>query len=183
MKKLIIALADGFEEIEALLPADMLKRAGIQVDIAGVTGLQVTSSHGITVVADGHFAELIKQEDYDGIMLPGGLPGATNLAASWDVNHALVTMLNDGKLVAAICAAPAAVLGKAGLLEGRKATSNPGAVSHAPDVTFSTERVVIDGNLITSQGPGTAAEFAFAIISYLVDQESSDRLRKESLFL
>jgi 4-methyl-5(b-hydroxyethyl)-thiazole monophosphate biosynthesis len=182
MKKLLIALADGFEEIEALLPADLLKRSGVSVDLGGVTGEQVTSAHGITVIPDGLFSELAEQK-YDALMLPGGQPGANNLAASLDVNQKLITMLNDGSLVAAICAAPAVVLGKAGLLEGRKATCFPGAESHAPGFTFSKERVVIDGNLITSRGPGTASDFAFAIIEYLLGSETAQKTGSASLFL
>lgn len=183
-KRAIVCLADGFEEIEAITPIDLLKRAGVEVDVAGVGKKTITANHGLVVQADDEFSRLASSNEYDCIVLPGGQPGADNIAASKDIHQMLVEMLGDEKkLVAAICAAPAAVLGKAGLLEGRKATCFPGAESYAPDVEFLTEPVVIDGNLITSRGPGLAADFSFAIIEKLVDKEAADRIKKRSLFV
>ncbi len=181
MSKVLICLADGFEEIEAVTPIDLLRRAGIDVIIAGVGDDVITGSRGISIVPNGPIEEL-KDETYDGIILPGGMPGATNLAASWEVNEILISMLNEGKLVAAICAAPAAVLGKAGLIEGRRATCYPGAETFAPEARFVKESLVMDGNLITASGPGLAADFAFAIIEYLISKEKSEEVKAGALF-
>ncbi len=181
MAKVIICLADGFEEIEAITPIDLLRRAGVEVIIAGVGDDVITGSRGISIVPDGPIEEL-KADSYDGILLPGGMPGATNLAASWEVNELIISLLNEGKLIAAICAAPAAVLGKAGLIEGRRATCYPGTEAFAPEATFVKEPVVIDGNLITAQGPGLASDFSFAIIEYLISKEKAEEVKAGALY-
>ena len=182
MAKVLVCLADGFEEIEAIVPIDLMRRAGIEVVIAGVGDDTITGSRGVTVIPDGPI-EGLKDASYDGILLPGGLPGATNLAASWEINELIISMINGGQLVAAICAAPAAVLGKAGILEGKQATCYPGAESFAPGVTFTQEEpVIVDGNLITGRGPGFAADFAFAVIEYLVGAETAREVRAGALF-
>ncbi len=181
MKRAIICLAEGFEEIEAIVPIDLLRRAGVDVVIAGVGDSVITGSRGVTIKTDGEIASYADL-DADCMLLPGGLPGATNLAASWDVNNRLIRMFNDGKIIAAICAAPAAVLGRTGILEGRRATCYPGAESLSPGSQFVAEPVVVDGNLITAQGPGLAADFALAVITALVGTDKADEVKGAALF-
>lgn len=181
MKKVLVLLADGFEEIEALVPIDLMRRAGLEVVTAGVESLSVTGSRGVSVTADAEIAST-DPSAFDAVVLPGGMPGSTNLAASWEVNERVITMFGENRLVAAICAAPPVVLGKAGILEGRKATCYPGTESYSPESVFVKEPVVSDGNLITAQGPGKAADFAFEIIRYLLGAETADRVAAAALF-
>ena len=150
MKKAVVFFADGFEEVEALTVCDALMRAGVKVVKAAVGGsLTVTSSHDVKVVCDA-LVEDIKDEMVDLVFAPGGMPGSSNLAQSWPVNEMIVRHVQD-RLVAAICAAPAVVLGPLGLLEGRKATCFPGCEEYAPSVVFSSDGVVEDGNIITAK--------------------------------
>ncbi len=181
MKKVVICLAEGFEEIEAVVPIDLMRRAGIEVTVAGIENTTITGSRGVKIKTDGELSEF-SEKDFDCIMLPGGLPGATNLAASWEVNERIIHMFNEGKIVAAICAAPAAVLAKTGILQGRKATCYPGAESFSTDTTFEKKSLVIDGNLITAQGPGYASLFGFAVIEALVGAAKAKEVTKEALF-
>lgn len=181
-KKAICILAEGFEEIEAVTPVDMLRRAGIEVVVAGLGGIDVTGSHGITVLADCEFSEI--DEEFDCVIIPGGLPGSANIADDEQVLGFIKQMADKGKLVAAICAAPAVVLGRAGVLSGRKATCSPGFVEKLPaDTKFTGERVTTDENIITSRAAGTAAEFAAAIIAYLANKESGEKLLDSMLYL
>lgn len=166
MSTVAVLLADGFEEVEAVTPIDFLRRAGIEVMTCGIDAKTVTGSHGIPIVADSA-GDSLPEGRLDGIVLPGGMPGAANLAASPLVERLVRTMLESGRLVAAICAAPAKVLAPMGVLSGRRATCFPGDESaFGADVSFSEDRVVRDENLITSRGAGTAAEFAEEIIRY-----------------
>lgn len=181
MAHVIVPLAEGFEEIEAIVPIDLMRRAGLTVTLAGVGSASVTGSRGVTISCDT-LIEQIELEGVDAILLPGGMPGASNLAADWKVNEAVITLFNEGKLVAAICAAPAVVLGPSGILEGRDATCYPGAEGYAPSISFSTEELVIDGNLITSQGPGKAALFAFAVIEYLCGPQMAREVGQKALY-
>lgn len=181
MKKVLLCLADGFEEIEAIVPIDLMRRAGMHVVLAGVGASTVTGSRGVSIISDGELADFTL-ETFDAVMLPGGMPGASNLAASWEVNERVIAMFNEGKLVAAICAAPAVVLGTAGILEGRRATCYPGAESYAPGVRFVKEPVVIDGNLITAQGPGVASQFAFAVIEALLGSKKAKEVGEGALY-
>jgi 4-methyl-5(b-hydroxyethyl)-thiazole monophosphate biosynthesis len=179
-KTVLVILAEGFEEVEAIAPIDVLRRAGVRVTIAGVTGLQVKGSRNIGVQADALLKDI--QDLPDAVILPGGLPGATNLARSEDVARIVKKMSSAGKLVAAICAAPAVVLAPLGLLEGKKATCYPGCESDFSSKTvYLKDRVVVDGNIITSQGPGTALEFALAIAARLAGQEMADTVRGKML--
>ena len=179
MKKVAVLLADGFEEVEVVTPADFLRRAGIEVVISSIGGEIVTGSNNIIIKADNTIDAL--PADLDGIILPGGMPGATNLAQSEAVMQLLHKMNNNSKLVAAICAAPALVLGGAGLLEGRKFTCYPGFEKEVAGADFCTERVVQDGNIITSRGAGTAAEFSIAVIEYLLDSEAANSVKEGTL--
>ncbi len=180
-KKVLCILAEGFEEIEAVTPVDLMRRAGIEVVVAGLEGIDVTGSHGITILADCEFGEI--EEDFDAIVIPGGMPGSENIASDQQVLGLISGMHKKGKLVAAICAAPAVVLGKAGILSGKKVTCSPGFEKQIPsDATLSGERVTTDGNLITSRAAGTAAEFAGAIIRYLDGKESAEKLLDLTLY-
>lgn len=177
MKSAIIFFADGFEEVEALTVLDGLVRAGFEVTKAAVgPSLDVTSSHSVTVRCDA-FVQDLTDRVYDVAFAPGGMPGSTNLAQSWPVNEILVRHVQD-RLVAAICAAPAAVLGPLGLLEGKKATCFPGCESYCPSVKFSDDGVVVDGNIITAKSVAYAWPLVFAIVEKLCGKEEETRLEK-----
>ncbi|MCL2129041.1 MAG: DJ-1/PfpI family protein [Treponema sp.] len=194
-KKVIVLLAEGFEEVEAITPVDYLRRAGIDVTTAAI-GIKngentVKSARGIPVIADAAFSSLMeggKAGEWDGVVVPGGLPGSDNLAASADVGAFLVEMAGAGKLVSAICAAPARVLCPLGLLKGKNFTCYPGEEekvlafgSSSPGAAWREDRVVIDGNLITSRSAGSAGEFACAIISYLLGKEEGEKIAQKVL--
>jgi 4-methyl-5(b-hydroxyethyl)-thiazole monophosphate biosynthesis len=176
MKSAILLLAPGFEEIEAITPVDLLRRAGIQVTVLAVgTDLAVGGGHGITVMADALAA------DWDGladaVVVPGGGGGSKALAASAVAGALIRAHDRAGRLVAAICAAPVVVLQPLGLLEGRRFTCYPGMETQGGG-SFSPARVVEDGRLITSRGAGTAAEFSFAIIAALAGAAKAEELGK-----
>ena len=180
MKTACVLLADGFEEVEALTPVDYLRRSGVEVTTIGVTGPSVTGGHGITVKADRGL-EAIKA-DYDCVVVPGGGKGSENLAASPEVAALVKRQMAAGKLVAAICAAPAVVLhGSCGVLAGRRFTCFPGLETRVSGATFVDDRVVADGNLITSRAAGCAGEFAYAIINALVGEDAADALAEKVL--
>jgi len=171
--KILVPLAEGFEEIEALAIVDILRRAGIEAVMVGLPGSIVTGSHGVRVFADKKINE-INPEDYDGIVLPGGDPGYKNLAKSGKILEIIRKFNSEGKLVAAICASPA-VLAKAGILQDKKATIYPGMEKEIPYPRG--EKVVVDENVITSQAPGTAIEFALKIVEYLLGKEKALSLK------
>jgi 4-methyl-5(b-hydroxyethyl)-thiazole monophosphate biosynthesis len=195
MKKTIILLADGFEEVEALTSVDYLRRAGIDVRTVGVTGSIVQGGHGILVRADIELSELSGAVDC--VVVPGGGKGAENLAASPAVVELIRRQFSSGALVAAICAAPAVVLHEAcGILAGRKFTGYPGTEKgvqgvdfHEADfreaefreADFREDRVVVDGNLITSRAAGCAGEFAYAIVKALLGAKEAQELADKVL--
>ena len=163
MKTIFVFLATGFEEIEALAPVDVLRRAGLNVQTVSVMNEQaVVGAHGIPVVADKMFAE-INQEDAEMILLPGGLPGATNLDEHTGLSELILKVAEARKPLAAICAAPL-VFGNRGLLDGKKATCYPGFESYLQGAEYTANLVEVDGNFITGKGPGAPLEFAFAIV-------------------
>ncbi len=177
-KTAIVVLAEGFEEVEAVAPIDILRRAGVRVTIVGANSKSVKSSRGIVVQADCLLDEI--KDLPDAVVLPGGLPGATNLAKAAGLAAFLKKMNEAGKLIAAICATPAVVLAPLGILDGKKATCYPGCERDFSSKTVhSKERVVKDGNLITSQGPGTAIEFSLEIVRELVSSEMAGTLREK----
>lgn len=181
-KKAVVVLADGCEDVEALTPIDMLRRAGVRVTVAGLGKKIILTSHRVTIVADAEFAK-VKDEDWDAIILPGGGKGAENLAADYDVVSTAIRLFNEGKIVAAICASPAVVLGSSGILEGRHVTCYPGAAGKAPHISFDLgSRVCKDGNLITSQGAGTALEWALDIVGSMMGAEAEENLKKRVIF-
>jgi len=170
----MVPLADGFEEIEALTIIDVLRRAGLKVETVGVVGSTITGAHGVRVIADKRLMEI--SEDYDAIVLPGGSPGYINLSRTAKILEILKKMNEQGKIVAAICGSPA-VLAKAGILENKKATIYPGMERELPRPR--AERVVVDGNIITSQAAGTTMEFALKLVEILVNKEKASELRTD----
>ena len=163
MKNIFVFLAEGFEEIEALTPVDVLRRAGLSVQTVSVMDEQIVAgAHGVPVLADKMFAE-INPEDAEMILLPGGLPGATNLDAHEGLGQMIQDFAKEEKPLAAICAAPL-VFGNRGLLQGKKATCYPGFETYLQGAEYTAALVEKDGNFITGKGPGAAMEFAFAIV-------------------
>ena len=178
--KAVVILAEGFEEIEAVTPVDVLRRAEINVVTAGLGGTVIQGSHGISIATDMELTKAIKGAD--ALILPGGLPGAENLAASEIVGEMIKAMNKEGKIVAAICASPAYVLAPSGVLKEKKATCYPSCEERFGESTsFVKDRVVQDGNIITSRGPGTALEFTLKIVEALAGKERAAGLRKGML--
>ena len=167
-------LADGFEEIEALTPVDVLRRAGIAVTTVGVTGKTVRGSHGIAVEADVA-ADEAKEADIEMIILPGGMPGAANLDASETVDRFIKAAVGQDAYLAAICAAPM-ILGKRGLLSGRDATCYPGFEKYLEGAKHYEASVVVDGNFVTSDGMGSALDFALQLVALLRGDEASEKI-------
>ena len=167
MPRVLLPLAEGFEEIEAVTVIDLLRRAGIEVNSASLGSRRVTGSHGIAVEADITL-DSARVDDYDMIVLPGGMPGADHLKKDERVVALLRDFAAQGRYTAAICAAPA-VLAHAGLLVDRAATSYPGFLDEgsAPGIRLRTEAVVADGNVVTSRGAGTAMDFGLALVELL----------------
>ena len=181
MKKIGVFMADGCEEIEALTVVDIARRAGIETAMISVSGKkEVTSSHNVTFATDIP-AEFMDYDLLDAIVLPGGMPGTLNLGANSYVQSVIADFAAQGKLVAAICAAPS-VLGEAGLLRGKKATCYPGFEDKLLGATVVMNSVAKDGNIITSRGMGTAIEFALAIVEYLLGAEDAYRIRKGIIY-
>jgi 4-methyl-5(b-hydroxyethyl)-thiazole monophosphate biosynthesis len=178
MSRVLVLLAAGFEEIEAITIVDLLRRAGIETCTAALGPREVTGSHGITVTADIGLDE-VHPGGFDMVVLPGGLPGADHLKADDRVIALLREFAADGRYIAAICAAPG-VLAHAGLLEGRAATSYPGFLraDSAPGLQLRDDPVVIDGTVVTSRGPGTAIEFGLALIGLLAGPEAARCVRE-----
>lgn len=172
-KKVLVAIANSTEEIEAISVIDVLRRAGIEVVVASVEAdLTVTMSRGVKVTADQPISACVASS-WDAVVIPGGMPGSTRLSESPEVSAILAAQSKKGGLIAAICAAPAVVLNKHGLLDGcTKATCHPGFYAEL-GAKGVEDRVVIDGNVITSRGPGTAMEFAFAIVRVLCGEEKA----------
>ncbi|MDT3705226.1 MAG: DJ-1/PfpI family protein [Thiobacillus sp.] len=165
MAKVLIPLADGCEELEAVTLIDLLRRAGIEVVTAGLKHGIVKASRGVQLVPDMTLDAALSGE-YDMVVLPGGMPGATHLKEDTRILGLVRNMAAAGKYTAAICAAPM-VLAEAGVLEGRQATSYPGVLDGLPGVSVSAEAVVQDGKVLTSRGPGTAMDFALALVETL----------------
>ena len=181
MKRTAILFAEGYEEVEALTVVDLLRRAEIGCGIvAGGRGVEVTGSHGIRVGADKTLSQLV-MEEYDGLILPGGLRGVNNLAADERVIDLLRRFAEAGKLTAAICAGPT-VLAKAGLLQGRKACCYPGMEDELTGAVACTDAVVADGSIITSRGLGTAIPFALALVAYFCGEKQAQALAKSIVF-
>ncbi|HIF50084.1 MAG TPA: DJ-1/PfpI family protein [Thiotrichaceae bacterium] len=176
MHKVLVPLAQGCEELEAVTIIDLLRRAQIEVITAGLDSQNITASRGVVIIADTDLDTALK-DDYDMIILPGGLPGADHLGNDQRIKHILIKMKNSGKFTAAICAAPK-VLANAGILDNKKATSYPGFLDEAKNTEISNDAVVTDGKVITSRGPGTAMDFALTLIESLEGKEKRDEVEK-----
>lgn len=170
-----VFLADGFEEVEALAPVDFLKRAGVQVVTVGVSGETVTGTHGIKVCADIPLSDVSLSQDVQGIVLPGGMPGAQNLDNNPIVQQSVDWCAKNNKIISAICAAPF-ILGKKDLLKGKKATCFPGFEEYLEGATVCDCGVVSDGNIITARGAGVAWEFGAEIAASIVGKEKSNSI-------
>ena len=169
-------LADGFEELEAIAPIDILRRAGVEVITVGVSGDVINGRHGIKVIPDCSINEIVLDDSLEGIILPGGLPGATNLEESDKVQRAIDFANESNKLVCAICAAPQ-ILGHKGLLKGRTAIAYPGFETELLGAEISSDFVAVDGNFITAKGAGVAADFGFEIVAALKGRELADSIK------
>lgn len=181
--KVIVFLAPGFEEVEALTVVDYLRRiSALNVEMISIAeGLMVTGSHQIEVKADRHIDELSDLDSYEAVVIPGGMPGAANLRDDPRVIGVVRAMEAAGKVVAAICAGPI-VLAQAGIITGKKVTSYPGFEDAFPDSCYQQAAVVRDGRIITSRGPGKAVDFALELVSVLAGAEAAETLRKNILY-
>jgi 4-methyl-5(b-hydroxyethyl)-thiazole monophosphate biosynthesis len=194
-KKAFVLMADGFEDVEAVTPIDYLRRAGIEVTTVSISencrqdDLTVTSRWGgIKLTADIAIKEFAAKEfaaqgckNWDAVIVPGGIPGATNLAASKETRILLKEMAAAGKLICAICASPVVVLAPLGLIAGKKFTCYPGLEEKTADGSWSDDRVVVDDNIITSRGAGTAGEFSIAIIEKLLGKDAGKKIAETVL--
>lgn len=177
-KKVLVPLAPGFEEIEAVTIIDVLRRAGAAVTTAGLVDIAVEGAHGIRVEADTVLS--VVDQDWDAIVLPGGLPGAHHLRDCDELMPLLQSNHEAGRLVAAVCAAPIA-LEAAGVLKGKKATCYPGFEDQLVSAEPQAETVVKDGGVITSRGPGTSLVFALAVVRELLGADKAEALEKGML--
>ena len=176
-KQVVVVLADGFEEIEAVTPIDVLRRAGLDVTVAGLDATAIRGSHGVTYLCDTEIGAV--DGTPDAIVLPGGLPGSKNLGESEAVQRLAQQVHESGGICAALCAAPALTLSPFGLLEGRVATCHPAFMDTlGGGATPSEDRVVVDGNIVTSRGAGTALDFSLKLAELLVDEKTSNELRE-----
>jgi len=182
MKKVYVFLADGFEDVEALIPIDVLRRGGVDVTTVSITDFPlVTSAHGVNIETDIMF-EQGDFSDADLLFLPGGMPGASNLFDHKGVCKAVVDQYAAGKKVAAICAAPAVVLAPLGILDGKRATCYPGFEQALTEATYTADLVTVDGNVTTAEGPAAAFPLAYELLAQLVNKQTSDQIAEGMRF-
>ncbi len=175
-------LAEGFEDVEALIPLDVLRRGGVDVKIVSIgDGYVVTSAHGVNIEADLMLMEA-ETDKADLLMLPGGMPGASNLYANEKLCQALLKQNEKGKKISAICAAPAVVLAQLGLLNGKRATCYPGFEQMLTDATYTGELVTVDGNITTAEGPAAAFPYAYELLAQLVNHATADQIAEGMRF-
>lgn len=181
MTKIGVFLADGFEEIEGLTVVDVLRRAGVEVTAISIMGRkEIYGAHQIAVLADELF-ENIEFESLHGLVLPGGMPGTTNLGAHDGVKKQIKEFAEEGKMVAAICAAPS-VLGENGILKGKKAVCYPSFEEKLNGAEVLFQETVQDGNVITSRGMGTAISFSLSIIEYFINKEKAEEIAEAIIY-
>lgn len=171
-----VFLADGFEVVEALAVVDVLRRAKIETATVGIGGKRIKSSNNIEIACDKVDEEISLMDDIEGIVLPGGLPGTTNLDNSNTVDAFINFSIENKLLVAAICAAPS-VLGKRNLLDGKNATCYPGFEKYLYGANYTAAFVEKDGNIITGKGMGVAVDFGLEIVSYLRSKELAESIK------
>jgi 4-methyl-5(b-hydroxyethyl)-thiazole monophosphate biosynthesis len=179
MSNVLVPLAQGFEEIEAITVIDILRRAGVNVTVAGLRPGPVEGRSRIQVLADVSLND-VKSADFDMLVLPGGLPGATHLKEDPRVQGIIRDLAARGKFTAAICAAPT-VLSAMGMLKGRRATSHPSVQKDLGETNYLEDRVVVDGSIITSRSPGTAMEFALKLVEILCGKEKREEVGRSVL--
>jgi len=179
MSRVLVPLAQGCEELEAITITDLLVRAGIEVTTAGLDKQPVTASRGITIIPDTSI-DAVLDKTYDLIVLPGGLPGADHLRDDENIQKLLKNHADKGKYIGAICAAPKA-MAAAGLLEGKKATAYPGVLEALGNeqIDVKDSAIEIDGNIVTSRGPGTAMDFALTLIELLEGPAKRDEVNRQ----
>ncbi|MBM6830092.1 DJ-1/PfpI family protein [Anaerotignum lactatifermentans] len=181
MKKALIFLAEGFEEMEAVTPLDLLRRAGVDAKFVSLSGnLMVTGSHGVAYRADCLF-DVKEAQTADMLILPGGMPGSVHLQEDETLGKLLCQFHEEGKFVCAICAAPM-VLGHLGILKGKKATIYPGMEDKLLGATPVAELVCTDGNVVTGRGPGAAVPFALTLVSLLEGPEKTAALKESIVY-
>lgn len=180
VKKVLVPLAPGFEEIEAITVVDVLRRADVQVETIGLVPNPVVGSHGIGVLADRMFKDPEAEAAFDMIVLPGGMPGAQHLKDHAGIQRLLALAKNRGSFTAAICAAPMA-LGASGLTKDKTITCYPGFEQRFEHKKHVLDRVVVDGTVVTSRGPGTALEFALTLVGLLCGARDAQKLRESML--
>ena len=177
--KIMVPFADGFEEIEAITNIDVLRRAEINVITISLEKKIVEGAHNIEFITEGNIND-VDITQLEGIVLPGGMPGAVNLRDDKKIIDIVKELYKNNKLIGAICAAPI-VLEKAGIINDKKVTSYPGFENKLKSCEYKSDRVVIDGNIITGRGPGTALEFALSIVRYLKNDKISEQIRKDMI--
>jgi len=181
MAKVYEFLANGFEDIEALAPVDILRRGGVEVKIVSISNdLMVESAHGVCVKADALFDEIDDFGDADVLMLPGGMPGAANLKAHEGLAKVLLKHFEEGKRIGAICAAPM-VLGNLGIVNGRRATCYPGFDKFLNGAAYTGELVTVDGNITTGKGPAASFMYGFRILSQLTSETKAEEVKNGML--
>lgn len=171
-----VFLANGFEETEAIAPVDILRRSELDVKTVGIGEEVVVSSHGIAVIPDITEVDFVPSDDIDMIVLPGGMPGTLNLEKSRTVQDAIDFCAMNGKYIAAICAAPS-IIGKKGLLKGKKATCFPGFEQFLAGAEYTGEGVVHDGKIITGKGPGAAVDFGLKLSEILTGEANAKKIK------
>jgi protein deglycase len=179
MSRAAVIIADGFEEVEAVAVIDALRRAGIETVVAGLHDGHMTSARNLKIIPDAGI-DAVRAEDFDALVLPGGQPGADNLNADPRVRELVADFSKKGKVTAAICAAPI-VLARAGVLAGRRATVYPSYRDRLGGATYEERPVVVDGNVFTSRGAGTALAFALALVERLAGPERARKVREAML--
>lgn len=177
--KAVVLLATGFEEIESVTPIDTLRRAGVEVITVGIGSNKIRGAQDIEIVCDRTLEDF--NEKIDCIVIPGGMPGAKNIAESKAALDLITKTYNNGGFIGAICAAPGVVLGKTDILNNKNFTCYPSFEKYVPLGKFSEERVVVDGKIITSRGPGTSLEFSLALVKEVVSDTVCQSLKEGML--